>query len=158
MAVLALKTTQLGDDYRKRPTEDHGKLRIQAFSLPAVAVAGDANSTIDLCELPPGAVRILPSLSRLYTTAFGAGRTLDVGFRAYTKKDDGTQEVEDLDALIDGLDVSGAVNAAPFGTNLATLWKYDVYSKAGVVVTAQVLGGTIPVNATMNGYIVYVYE
>jgi len=154
MAVLALKSTELTDGYRKYPISDHGKLRIQFFTLPAVAVAGDANSTFDLCKLPPGRVRILPRSSYISTSAFGAGRTIDVGHAAYGKQDNSADEAEDIDALIDGLDVSSAVNGVQFSTAI----KFDIYSKAGVLIKGIVLGGTIPQNATISGYITYVYE
>lgn len=156
MAVLALTTDELADDYRGHPVNDHGKLRIQYFNLPATTVAGDATTTVDLCELPSGKVRILPALSRLNTSAFGASRTLDVGHREYQKRDDPSADLEDedADAFIDGLDVSSAVTGNAFGTG----HKFDLYSKGGVTIFATVLGGTIPVGATISGYIVYVYE
>jgi hypothetical protein len=156
MAVLALSTNEKTEGYRSLPTNDHGKFRLQYFSLPAVAVAGDASTTVDLCDLPPGRTRILPCMSRISTTAFGAGRTLDVGHRAYQARDAeaGDPEAEDADALIDGMDVSGAVNAAAFSTAL----KFDIYSKQEVTLFATVLGGTIPVAATINGFVAYIYE
>ena len=117
-------------------------------------MAGDANTTIELCTLPPGAVRVIPELSRLQCSAFGSGRTLDIGHKEYVKADSGTTtEAEDVDAFADGLDVSAAVTVK-FGAGL----KYDLFSKDGVVVTAIVLGGTIPQNATLTGAIVYAYE
>lgn len=154
MAVLALQSVQKVDGYRKRPTEDHGKLRIQYFEVTAVAVAGDIGTTIDLCRLPAGAVRVIPHLSRLSVSAFGASRTLSIGHLAYAKKDDGTQEAANPTAFVNALDVSSAVTANVLGTGLA----YDLYSKAGVDIQASVAGGTIPVNATLEGFIVYVYE
>lgn len=165
MAVLALKSTEKTDGYRGVPTNDHGKLRVQYFNVPAVAVAGDANTTLELCTLPPGKVRVIPDLSRIATSAFGAGRTLDVGHRAYQKVDptynSTTDEAEDADAFIDGLDVSSAVTGASFGSGLSAFGyklKFDLYSKGGVTVFATVLGNTIPVGATVSGFIVYSYE
>ncbi len=157
MAVLALVTTQAADDYRARPFEQHGKLRIASFDLPAVAVAGDINTTIELCDLPPGAVRILPRLSHLETSAWGAARTLDIGHRAYQTKDYANSstptEAENGTALLAAKDVSAANTGS-----LGVAAKYDVYSKAGVRVFATVKGGTIPVGATLRGYLIYVYE
>jgi len=40
----------------------------------------------------------------------------------------------------------------------SSVLKYDLYSVAGITVTAQVKGGTIPVGAKVSGYLVYVYE
>jgi len=76
MAVEAFKSTELGDDYRGSPQNDHTKVRFQYFNLPATTVAGDANTTIDLCDLPPGQIRVIPELSRLLPSAFGASRVL----------------------------------------------------------------------------------
>lgn len=156
MAVEALKTTEQTDPYRGKPVNDHGKLRIQYFNLPATTVAGDANSTIDLCELPFGEIRVIPALSRITHSAFGAGRTLDVGHLEYQKRDDPSADLEayDQDAFIDGLDVAAAGAGVAFGTGI----DFDIYSKSGVTVQAKVLGGTIPVGATVSGFIVYVYE
>lgn len=153
MAVQAYKSDQLADGYRGRPTEDHGKLRL-AYFKSTVTVQGDALSTFDLCKLPTGAVRVLPGLSRISCSALGAARVLDVGHRAYTKKGDGTQEAEALNAFANDIDVSGAVAGAAIGTAI----KYDLYSTGGVTVAAQVAGGTVPVNAVLEGYIAYVYE
>lgn len=156
MAVLELSTDELADDYRGHPVNDHGKLRIQYFNLPATTVAGDATTTVDLCDLPHGRVRLIPTLSRINVSAFGASRTLDVGHREYQKRDDPSEdlEAESADAFIDGLDVSSAVADQAFGTGS----KYDMYSKSGVTLFATVLGGTIPIGATISGFVVYSYE
>lgn len=156
MAVLALTSAQKVDGVRNRPLDDHGKYRIQYFNLPAVAVAGDIGTTIDLFDLPPGAVRVLPHSSRLTVSAFGASRTLSVGTRAYQNRDTGQADpvAELATEFINALDVSGAVTAAAWGTTL----KQDYYSKSGITVFAKVAGGTIPVAAILSGYCAYIYE
>lgn len=156
MAVLALTSEQLVEDYRKTPIEDHGKFRIQYFSLAAVAVAGDIGTTIDLVKLPPGRTRVLPNASRITTSAFGADRTLSIGHTAYQSRDSGqaVPEPANATAFVNAMSVASAVNAAPFSTVL----KYDIYSKEQVLVQASVAGGTIPVAATLSGYIAYIYE
>lgn len=161
MAVLTLTSTEMDGTTRKRPFDEHGKLRFNRFALPAVAVAGDALTTIDLCKLPPGAVRILPWLSRIEVSAFGSSRVLDVGHRAYSKRPAGTDtaaneiEAEDDDAFIADLDVSSAVALSAWS---ATVEKFDIYSRDGVTIFAKVAGGTIPVGATILGYVAYLYE
>lgn len=147
---------QLVEGYRRYPVDDHGKLRFQYFSVSALTVALAANSTIGLVWLPPGRKRILPHLSRITTSAFGAGRTLDLGHDGYMARPSGeaTAEVADPDALIDGLDVSAAVNAAVFSTTL----KFDMYSLDEVLLYATVLGDTMPVGASMSGLVAYLYE
>lgn len=145
---------QLTEAHRKYPIDDHGKLRYQYASFTATeAVAAD--STIGLLWLPSGRKRILPHLSRITTSAFGAGRTLDVGHEAYMRRPpDNDLEAADPDAFIDGLDVSSAVTATPVGTAL----KFDMYSMAEVLVYATVLGGTLPVNGTVEVLMAYLYE
>jgi len=131
----------------------HAKLRFAYFSFTQVG-AGDAGSTADLCKLPPGNVRVLPGLSRYSTSAMGAARTLDFGHRAYNTKADGTLEAEDLDALAANIDVENAVAGAALGTSI----KFDIYSREGVVITAQVNDAAVPDAATIEGYIAYLYE
>lgn len=146
---------QLADGYRKYPVDDHGKLRVQYFSVAALTEALAANSTIGLLWMPPGRKRILPNLSRISHSAFGAARTLDVGHDAYMKRPpDNDAEAADPDAFIDGLDVSAAGAAVAFGTGL----KFDMYSTGELLVYATVLGGTMPVGATLEGFITYLYE
>jgi len=147
---------QLDEDYRRYPVDDHGKLRFQYFNVAPLAVALAANSTIGLVWLPPGRKRILPHLSRITVSAFGAGRTLDVGHDSYMTRPSGeaTAEAADPDALIDGLDVSAAVNAAVFSTAL----KFDMYSLDEVLLYATVLGNTMPIGASMSGLVAYLYE
>lgn len=157
MAVQNYLSNQRTEGYRKRPTDDHGKFRIQYFEVPAsaVTVQGDANSTFDLCKLPPGQVRIIPAMSRVSCSALGSSRTLDIGHGAYSKRPpDNDDEAENFEALIANLDVSSAVNGVAFGTDE----KYDIYSRGGVDIKARVQGGTVPVGATLHGFIVYVYE
>lgn len=156
MAVETYTSVQAADGYRKRPTEEHGKLRIAYFEVTALAVAGDADSIAYLCDLPPGAVRILPGLSRVTSSALGASRTLDIGHAAYQKRDSAVEAFEavNYEAFCANLDVSSAVAGVAFSTAL----KYDVYSKTGVQVYARVQGGTWPANATLSGYITYIAE
>jgi hypothetical protein len=156
MAVLALTSVQKDGTTRKRPFDINGKIRFAYFNLPAVAVAGDANTTLELCDLPPGAVRILPFMSSIKTSAWGASRTLSLGHRAYAKLDQPyTEEAESANAFINALDVSSAVALQRWST---TVHKYDVFSKAGVTIFGTVAGGTIPVGATLEGSVAYVYE
>lgn len=157
MSVLALKTTEMTDGARNYPIQNHGKLRYQFFDLPAIAAAGDVATTIDLCKLPPGRVRVLPHLSRITNSAWGAARTLIVGHTAYAAKDPTTGDPEPAndDAFTPTpLDMATASDSIA----MANLLKYDVYSKAGVLVQATVGGDTIPIGATLSGCIAYLYE
>ena len=59
-----------------------------------------------------------------------------------------------MDALAVGIDVAAAGVKDFVGVSL----KYDMYSRAGIVLAAQVRGGTVPVGATLSGYVTYIYE
>ena len=71
-----IKAAQLEEAYRKYPIDDHGKLRF-AYGKVTAAEALAANGTMALVSLPVGRKRILPHLSRITTSAFGAGRSRD---------------------------------------------------------------------------------
>lgn len=149
-----INAAQLASDFRRYPIDDHGKLR---FSYGKVTAAGalDANGTMGLLWLPPGRKRVLPHLSRITTSAFGASRTLDVGHDAYMRRPpDNDPEAADPDAFIDGLDVATAVTAGVVGTAL----KFDLYSMDEILVYATVLGGTMPDGATVEILLAYLYE
>src|SRR5690606_24556732 len=110
--MATVKSKQLAAD-RRYPIDDHGKLRFMPFYYKNETGGTLADGTqIDLNDLPPGRVRILPNLSRYRVTALGTSRTLDIGLRAYNDKsipDDDSGEIEDDDALVADKDVSAAV-------------------------------------------------
>lgn len=146
---------QLAADFRRYPIDDHGKLRMQYFSISALTVAYAADDMVKLFSLPSGRKRLLPGLSRITTSAFGSGRTIDIGHDAYMRRPpDNDEELADLDAFIDGMDVASAVNGAAWSTAL----KFDLYSMAEVDVYMTILGGTMPIGASASGYLTYVYE
>lgn len=149
MAVTATNSAQIAGT-RLYPVEDGGKLRIAYFDVTQGVAAGDIASTMELCKLPIGRIRILPLSSRVQCSAWGAARTLGIGFRAYTDSNQAAV-AEDAAALVAALDVSAAVTVAIS----ATLLKWDIFSFSGVTVFAKVAGGTIPAAATLKGYIVY---
>jgi hypothetical protein len=155
MAVEAFKSVERTPGYRGKPVNDHGKFRVQHFTFTADKV-GDANSTIELCKLPEGEVRVYPSKSRFEGAAFGAARTLDIGHRKYQNRANPSEPLiaEDPDAFVDGLDVSAAVADTKFSNELS----FDLFSQSGVGIFATVLGGTIPNGTTISGYIVYTHE
>lgn len=149
-----IDAAQLAEGYRRYPIDDHGKLRF-AYGKVTASGALAASGTMGLLWLPPGRVRVLPHLSRITTSAFGAGRTLDIGHDQYMKRPPGnTVEAADPDAFIDGLDVSSAVTANVVGTAL----KFDMYSLEGVLVYGTVLGDTMPDAGTVELLLAYLYE
>jgi hypothetical protein len=161
MAVVAFTSDQLAPEgtYAKRllPVEDHGKLRLQYFYFKNLTGAvGDAGSTIDLVNLPPGRVRLLPIMAALRKSAFGAARVASFGNRAYSKGASQVLVPEDNNDFSAGIDLAAAGNL--IGTFMGTQIKYDLYSVAGITVFATITGGTVPVDAELEGYIPYVYE
>lgn len=146
---------QLTEGFRRYPVADHGKFRIQYFSVSALAVAYASGDQIDLFKLPPGRKRILLNASRITTSAWGASRTLSLGTRAYSSRPpDNAQEAEAGTVFLNALDVSSAVAAAAW----STLLKYDLYSLAEIGVFATIGGGTMPIGASLSGYCTYISE
>lgn len=155
------KSDQFQDGYRKYPVDDHGKYRIQYFSVGVITpivtpfASGDQ---IDLFKLPPGRKRLLPHASRIKFSAFGAARTLSLGHRAYNKRpagQSGDVEVENATVFINAKDVSAALTTPGAWSDML---KYDMYSLDEAFVFATLGGGTMPAGATLEGYLAYIYE
>jgi len=83
-----------------------GRVRSQYFAHTQDG-AGDAGSSVALCHLPPGTVRLLLPASWMYVNWTTASATLDLGWDAYTGIDN-VAVVADPDGLVDGLDVESA--------------------------------------------------
>lgn len=153
-----ITSDQLVEGYRKYPIDDHGKLRIEEFQISALAVALAAGDQIDLFKFAPARKRLLPNLSRIACSAFGAGRTLHIGHRAYQSRplsmSGAVLEAENATAFVNALDVSGALNSAVWSTVL----KYDMSSVDEITVFAQVNVNTMPIGATLSGFAIFVYE
>ena len=160
MAVTTQKSAEVTNITASPPTmldtsSLHGRLRV-AYFLHTQDGAGDATSTVDLVKLPAGKGRILIRSSFLASSAFGSGRTLDVGYTAHTDNN-GDAVAADVDALEDALNNSSATNAfLGVGTGAADTYLYD--SNAPLTIQAICLGDTFPTAATLEGYIVYVVD
>ncbi len=137
-------------------TEDYGKLRTKAFDFTQSG-AGDIGSTVDLIKLPPGKVKILFNLSHWAFSAFGAARTLDIGYAAY-KDATGTTVAASANAFDDDVDVSAALSNVVLGSDVTGLKVATFTTLEGLTIFATVAGGTIPANATLNGYFTFVVE
>jgi len=154
MAVLTLTTNQAAANLggRKLPSyNDQARTFVQEFNLPTVAVAGDIGTTIRLFKIPPGIYRFHRQPSFVTASAFGAARTLDIGWEAYVDKD-GTAVAVSAAGLNSAIDVSAATITTPtkLGVALATEYK-DFESRDGVWIYATLAGGTIPTTATLTG-------
>jgi len=165
MAVTTESSDQIDNQDASPPVrlntyELGGRLRIALFSFTQGAAAGDANSTVDLVKLPPGkTITILKDLCRINHSAFGAGRTLDIGAVAHVDND-GDTVAADVDELLDGADVSSAGNI-PMGTGTGAVGTSNVLvidTRSAVKIQAICLGDTLPAGATLNGFFVYVED
>lgn len=136
-----------------------GKLQI-AFFTHDQAGTGDATSTVAMCKLPAGRVRVVLGLSRAYINWTTGSATMDIGWDAYTGLD-GVAVVADPDGLVDGLDVDAVgmfgldVYATLPAAKRATGGTHLFLSSGGVVIratspTAMVSGDDFV------GYLVYV--
>lgn len=157
MAVTNEKSAQLQQVDAALPdflASDQSMARCRAFQFDFTqgAAAGDAESTALLCRLHPGKWTLLAYVSRIENSAFGAGRTLNVGVQAYTKSDGSAQAAQE-DVLVDGLDVAAAGgNFMGSGTN--GLARVDLpESRDRIEVYATVKGATIPSGATIKGVV-----
>ena len=156
MAVTTEKSTEYTNAtatpvVNNNTTEQHGRVRI-AFFTHTQSGAGDATSSVALCKLPPGRVRVLASLSRAYVNWTTSSATLDLS---------GTAVVADPNGLIDGL----AVDTVGFQTlegavaaNLLTGGTYVLESKDGVVIRATSQDTAIASGDDLVGYICYVLD
>lgn len=152
MAVTNTQSAQILNVVdRTYAVEKWGKLRFVYFDVTQGAAIGDIGSTFDLCDVPYGRVRLLPQMSLVSWSALGAARVLDIGHLVY-KDSSGADVPADYDAIATGIDVS----AAGAGAKIGTLLKWDMFSKGGVRLAAQVRVATIPVGANLKGYFVFV--
>lgn len=171
MAVLTLSSTQIiagtpGSLDDLFPIDQHAKDRTAMFDVNTAGQgAGDAGSTLLLCKIPFGRVRVLPYASRFKCSAFGAGRTISFGHTGYTTSLGVIVPADPL-AFGTGIDVSaalgtgtvdGAVGTA-VGSFNPSMFKFDFYSREGTIITATVAGGTIPDPTTLSGLVHYLVE
>lgn len=134
------------------------KVRYAYGSLAALAEAAADGSTVDMVRIPQGRVRVLPFLSRVWTSAYGSSRVMDFGFRAYYGSDGKTVVAEAANQMKNDLDVSGALAAAV----IDTASHIDFYSQGSVddkqkgpMLFVTVAGGTIPIGGTLEIMLAY---
>lgn len=137
---------------------DRAKLRIERIDFKQNG-AGAIGSTIDLVGFGPGHIRIIPVLSWLSWSAYGASCTLSVGHTGYTKLD-GTVVAAAPAAIEDTLNVASAGFAyLGVGTNAAAnAGGLEIESKGSLLLQAVIAGAAIPDQATLAGWIAYVRD
>lgn len=148
-----LKTTDPRTYGSLTPEQAPKDIKFVPFTFTQGAAAGDATSTAQLAFLEGGRFVVLPKLSFIDWSAFGAARVLDIGLSAYTDEDGNTVAAAPT-AFDEDIDVSAAGRAA-MGSDIAAVTggRFLVKSRSGVTIVATVAGGTIPAGATLTGYL-----
>lgn len=158
MAVEHLKSKQIIASDAGQMSESHeGKGQLFALrSSPPVAGsygAGDENSTVALCKIPAGRFTLIGDLCRVRHSAFGTGRTMDIGWDAYTNQD-GTPVTADEDGLHSAADVSAAGVFTPVDElGVSGMKTFD--SRDGVVLRAKVEGAALLSGETIDAVFVF---
>lgn len=161
MAVTTQKSTEYTNATANPVVQNavhdyHGRVRIAYFTHDQDG-AGDAGSSVALCSLPAGKVRVLLSSSNAYVNWTTGSATLDLGWDAYTNTD-GNAVAADADGLVDGLDVDTA-GYQNFGSGTtATGGTYLFESQGGVVIRATSQDTAIAAGDDLVGYIMYVVD
>ncbi len=146
-----------------QPTEDHGRMRIQYFKHTQSG-AGDAGSSVALCKLPGGKVRMILALSRAYVNWTTSSANLDLGWDAYTDATEGSEGdtvAADPDGLVDnlGVDTVGYFNfEGGLATTKALGGTYVFESQDGVVIRATSQAAAMADGDVIAGYIIYVID
>lgn len=151
MAILVLQSDALTPAVSPNdPANRAGaSVRCTRWRLPATLVDADAESTIEIARLPQRA-RYMSQLSKLGWKGFGVGRTLDLGWRAYTLPD-GTVVPEDATGLGTGLDV--AADGRSFHDAFPLSSTDEVEFPVAAVLFLTVRGAAMPAGTTMGGIV-----
>lgn len=153
MAQTFLNSTQiakfLAGGIKNLTTDVLGRMRKYRFDFDQGAAAGDIGSTVSLIQIPPGSTRIYLRDCLVAFSAFGAARTLNIGYAAY-KDRDGNDVAAAPAAFVSALDVSAA-GTSSFAGVVGGEESFLFESQDAVTILATVAGGTIPVDATLNG-------
>jgi len=133
-----------------------GRVRVAYFTATQDG-AGDATSSVALCKLPAGKVRLLASQSKAYVNWTTASATLDLGWDAYVAPD-GTAVTADPNGIDDGLDVDTA-GYQTFGNAVTATGGTKLFeSKNGVVIRATSQDTAIADGDDLVGFLLYVVD
>lgn len=140
------------------PTELFGVPKIAYFTHDQTG-AGDATSSVALCRLPAGRVRVLLPSSVVWCNWTTASATLDLGWDAYVALSDGAAVAASVNGLIDGLNVDTAgyfrFDSAAAAIRLAG-GTYLFESRDGVVLRASSTDTAIVSGDDLAGYVMFV--
>ena len=164
MAVTTQESTEYANVFTTKPrvlndtSSWHGRMRIAYFTF-AQSGAGDSGSSVAVCKLPPGKVRLIGPLCNIYVNWTTASATLDAGWDAYTDRD-GNAVAADADGLDDGVSVEAA-GAIPLGTvsAVAATGGCKLFeSSDGVTLRLTSASTAIADGDDAVGYVVYVQD
>lgn len=153
MAVVNSFSTALTNKNNGLTTPAHSSIgKVKRIHFDALPTAGDVNSTVAILDIPPGKYRFDRFTSRLYHSAFGTGRTLDVGWDAYTNED-GTPVAASEAGLTAAADVSSAGEFSP-GAALTThpVGQKVFDSRDGVRIRCKVEGAALSAGEEVSGF------
>jgi hypothetical protein len=141
------------------PTEVHGVVR-SMYVTHTQSAAGDATSSVALCKLPAGRVRLLLPECYFYVNWTTASATIDLGWDAYISLTDGSTVTADPNGLIDGLsvdtaDVIGFEELTTLAGLATSAYTKLFESRFGVVIRATSEDTAIAQNDTISGVIKY---
>lgn len=157
MALTAEQSTQAkaasGLGVLVESVSGKGELCPFYFTFTQSAAIGDINSTVDLIILPPGKWRYIADLSKVYNSAWGAARLLDVGFGAYTQPD-GTVVAANQAAIDLSKDVAAAGSYAPGGV-LTADGTLLINSKTPVTIYGVCKVATLQAASTLKGILMF---
>jgi len=165
MAVTTQKSTEYTNATASPPVKNstaemHGRVRVAYFNH-VQSGAGEAGSSVALCKLPAGRVRLLLGSSFMYFNWTTASALCDLGWDAYTGID-GVAVVADDNGLINDLDVDAV--GLRSGEDLVTLaaviaqgGTHVFQSNSGVVIRATSPTAIVD-GDDLYGYFLYVVD
>lgn len=166
MAVTTQKSTEYTNAtaspvVNNEPHEVGGRVRV-AFFTHDQSGAGDATSSVALCKLPAGKVRLLLPSSSMYVNWTTASATLDLGWDAYTDLN-GDAVAADPNGLADGISVENAGfvtggTLAALAALAATGGTKVFESQSGVVLRATSQDVALATGSDLVGYVMYVVD
>ena len=156
MAATESKSVQCtAHDLGEMVPAHSGKGELVAIFFDVTTVVGDANSTIAICDLPAGTFRYMAFLSKVYHSAFGTARTMDIGWDAYVEED-GTVVAADEDGIASAQDVAAASSFSPLDELTAEPVAQKIFSsRDGIRFRAKVEAAAVGAGETMSGWLMF---
>lgn len=156
MAVTESKSVQCtAHDLGENVPAHSGKGEVMLLFFDGVTIAGDANSTIALCDLPAGTFRYLGFLSKFYHSAFGTARTMDIGWDAYTTEA-GVEVAADEDGISSAQDSAALGSFSPLDELSTTPIAQKIFSsRNGVRFRAKTEAAAVGAGEEFSGWLAF---